>query len=575
MGSSKSLASRSPLLVCAVAVALVAMTLAVYLQVHTHVFVAWDDNVLVYENPSLHLGLSWEGLRWALTANYVGTWIPLTCLSMLADAEFHGPTPAGTLLTNVALHAIGVLILFAAFLRMTGALGASAAVAAVFAVHPLHVESVAWASMRRDVLSGSFFALTLLLYARYAERRSAARYASVLAAATLGLLSKPTLVTIPFVLLLLDLWPLGRLWSEQPAVSRRARARSREVPQVRKLDRGRLRGAVAEKLPLLALVGAFSAVAFSMQAGADAIENLPLGMRSANALLSAASYVGKALWPAGLAPFYPRPWVTPAAWKVVAAGACLAAVSALVTLEWRRRPYLFVGWFWYLGMLVPVIGLVPLGSLSMADRYMYLPMIGLSLIPIFGFRELARSRRVLRAALAVLAVAALSALAFVAYRQVGYWRDSDALFSRALAVTENNQMITNNFGVVRMQEGRTVEAVALFRESVRIQPTCVALNNLAWTIATHSELYERPEVAAEALGAARFAAARCGNRDPRTLDTLAVAQAAAGRTDQAAATAERALEVANAAGDAELANEILARLVLFRAGRTYVEDSPR
>ena len=557
----------------ATAAILVAATLAVYAQVRSHAFVAYDDNVSVYENANLQLGLGWDGLRWALTANYVGNWIPLTCLSMLADAELHGPTPAGTLLTNVALHAAGAVMLFAAFLRMTGALGASAAVAAVFALHPLHVESVAWASMRKDVLSGLFFASVLLLYSSYAERRSRARYASVVAATALGLCSKPTLVTIPFVLLLLDFWPLGRLWSELPADSRRARGRSRGAPRARVLDRGRVRAAVWEKLPLLALAAGASVVAILTQSGVDAVESrLTFGARSANALVSAAAYVGKALWPVGLAPFYPYPETGTAAWKAIAAGAFLAAMSALAAREWRRRPYLLVGWLWNLGMLVPVVGLVQVGSQAMADRYTYLPLIGLSLIPIFGLRELAGRGRAPRAALAVLACAALAALAFVAHRQVGYWRDSEALFSRALAVTKSNPVMTYNLGVLRMREGRTAEAIALLREAVRINPGYeAALNNLAWTIATHPELHDRPAGAAEALAAAQRAAALRANREPRTLDTLAVAQAAAGRMDEAAATAERALALATAAGDAKLAAQISARLALFRARRAYVE----
>ncbi len=572
MHSSKTLSSHTALLAWLVAAGLVAATLVVYAQVGTHAFVAWDDNVSVYENPNLGLGLSWEGLRWALTANYVGNWVPLTCLSMLADAELHGPSPAGTLLTNVALHVLGVLTLFAAFLRMTGARWASAAVAAIFALHPLHVESVAWASMRKDVLSGFFFALTLLLYARYAQRRSIARYASVLLATTLGLCAKPTLVTLPFVLLLLDFWPLGRLWSELPAVSRRSRRPTRDAPRARTLDRNRLRVAGLEKTPLLALAAAFSAMTIRMQGGADAIESLPFSVRAANALVAAVAYVGKAIWPADLAAFYPYPRVVPAAWEVSAAGAALAAMTVLATLQWRRRPYVIVGWLWYLGMLVPVIGLVQVGSQAMADRYMYLPLIGLSLIPIFGLRELAWSGRAPRADLTAVACAALAALSFVAHRQVGYWRDSEALFSRALAVTEDNHMMAYNLAVLRLQEGRTDEAVTLLRKAVRIQPSWeMALDGLAWTLVTNPELQDRPAAAAEALAAARRAVARRGNSDPGTLETLAVAQAAAGRMDEALATAERALTLANAAGDTKRAERIAARLALLRDRRAELE----
>ncbi len=554
--------SRRPaLLPVLLGAAVVLATCAVYAQVRHHGFVHYDDDLVIFANPHLRLGFGGEGIRWALTTDYVANWMPLTWLSLLADYAWHGVDPAGYLLENVALHVAATVLLLAAFVRMTRAPFASASVAAVFALHPLHVESVAWAAMRKDPLSGLAFAATLLLYARYAARPSPGRYAATLVAFVLGLLSKAMLVTLPGVLLLLDLWPLGRLWRGDG---------------VRRLDPARVRRAVLEKLPLLVLAAAASALTYAAQSGVATVsfDRLPLGVRIENALVSTVVYAGAALWPAGLAAFYPHPGDGLPAWQAALAALVLAGITGVALREWRRRPYLVVGWLWYLGMLVPVIGLVQVGSQARADRYTYLPLVGLSLLPIFGLRELAGRFAIVRRALPAAALVALGALAALAHRQVSYWRDSDALFTRALDVTRDNHVMSFNLGLLRAQQGRELEGVALYREAVRIRPDYgEAWNNLAWTLATHPELPGGGARAAEALAAAERAVALAA--DASTLDTLAAAQAAAGRFAEATATAERAVALARARGDEALARDVTTRLQLYRTDRAFVEGAGR
>ncbi len=432
------------------AVALVVLVLAVYAPVRSHDFVNYDDPIYVVDNQNLRDGPTPAAVWRAFREPYETNWIPLTWISLQIDHALHGTQAPGYLLANVAMHALSTLLLFAAFARATRAPFASAFVAAVFAVHPLHVESVAWVSERKDALSGVFFTAALWLHVRYAEAPGALRYLAVLAAGALGLLAKPMLVILPFVLLLLDFWPLRRLGNP---VSPRALGR-----------------AALEKLPLLAMAAAVAVVTFAVQRDAGAMHHadmLPFGVRVQNALISWVWYLEKAFWPTGLAVFYPHPARGVPTGAAVLAALLLAAITAAAVRSARTRPYFAMGWLWYLGSLVPVIGLVQVGMQARADRYSYLPLIGISLAVAFGARDLLAARR--RTA-AVLGGAAVAALAAVAHAQVDTWRDGLSLFERAAAVTRDNFFAHHGLGAEYLERGRLALARAHYAEAARIQP---------------------------------------------------------------------------------------------------------
>ena len=441
------------------------LTLSVYLPVLRHDFVNFDDNVYVTNSPHVQAGLTWDNLLWAWQANVGSNWHPLTLLSHMLDCQLYGLNPKGHHLTSLLLHLAGVWVLFEVLRRMTGAPWRSAAVAALFAVHPLHVESVAWIAERKDVLSGLFFGLTLGAWLRWTRRPTSGRYAVVLLAFALGLLAKPMLVTLPCVLLLLDVWPLGRLplgaeisWGEARAA----------LPRL-----------LLEKLPLFALAAAACAVTlFSQQGSLAQLAAVPLGRRLGNALISYAVYLGKTFWPAKLAVFYPLPYGIPP-WQAIAAAALLAAITALALWRVRRSPWLAVGWLWFVGMLVPVIGLVQVGRQAMADRYTYLPSIGLFLALVWGTPEtpetpeITARARLPRAALPAAGAVALAALAVAARAQVDVWQDSTSLFRHAIAVTDGNYLAHLNLGVGLSHQGRTAEALAEYRRALALQPNMV------------------------------------------------------------------------------------------------------
>jgi tetratricopeptide (TPR) repeat protein len=435
-----------------VAFALALATVAVYLPVFQNELVDYDDDYYISQNPNLKLGLGAEGLKWAFTESYGANWYPLTWLSLMIDFELFGMSAAAFHGVNLALHVASALLLFGVFLRMTGALGASAFVSAIFALHPTHVESVAWAAERKDVLSALFWMLTLWAYARYGAKPAPRRIALVSLFLALGLMSKPMLVTLPFVLLLLDAWPLGRLG---------------KVPLSR---------LVLEKAPLFALVAISSVVTFIVQRAEGAVAPLQaysLGTRAANALVAYAAYVGKAFWPSRLSPYYPHPGDGLPLWH---AGAALAALAALTVLTLalargnERLRFLPVGWLWYLGTLVPVIGLVQVGQQAMADRYTYLPYIGLSIIVAFGFSEIAKRFEVPRPTLAAAGALSLVALAAVASAQVRVWRDSVTLFEHALRVTAENPLAHINLGVAYLNRGRLEDAERELEAAIRLHP---------------------------------------------------------------------------------------------------------
>lgn len=526
---------------------------AVYAQVNGHGFVRYDDAEAISANPGLRLGLSLRGLAWAFQTTLVANWIPLTVVSLLADSQLHGLEPRWMLLENAALHALASVLLFHVFWRMTGAVWKSAAVAAIFAVHPLHVESVAWAAMRKDSLSGVFFALALLAHVRFSERPGRGRQAAVAAACAAGLLSKPTLVTLPFVLLLIDYWPLGRLTAPGGGI-----------------DAARLRRAIAEKLPLFglaALASVASVLAQSASGATVAAGAFPLDARAVNALASIADYLRTSVWPSGLAAFYPAPLGELPVTKAAAGLAVLAAVTALGALEHRRRPWLLVGWLWFLGMLVPVLGLVQVGSQARADRYMYLPLIGLSILPVWAAAELAHAKPRLRRAIAALAAVSIAALACVSLRQVGFWRDGVVLFERVLAVTRDNPVARAQLAASLEEQGRFDEAAEQLRAALRLEPGLVpAMNNLAWLLATHPTVPEaEPD---ESLRLAARAVDASGSLAPEPLLTLSVALARKGRFLEAAEAATRASALARAGGNEPLARTIDSRIARYRAGRS-------
>jgi hypothetical protein len=362
---------------------LVVATLATYGDLRNHQFINYDDNVYVTDNPTVQGGLTLTGLVWAFTTLHSGLWIPLTWLSFMVDSQLFGLHPGGFFLTNLFFHIANALLLFWWLLRTTRAPGRSFLAAALFALHPLHVESVAWATERKDVLSTFFWLLTMWAYVWYAERPRLGRYVLILVCFSLGLMAKPMLVTLPFALLLLDYWPLGRLSLKGPAA---AAASPKPGPGVT------IKRLVWEKSPLLVISALSSVVTFSVQKEAGAISTLhtlPIPNRLANAMVACVSYLGKMFWPAHLAVLYPLPGHNPPIWQAPAAGLALAVLSLLALRQARRHPYLLVGWLWYLGTLLPVIGLVQVGVQAMADRYTYVPSIGLFIAVVWGMADLA------------------------------------------------------------------------------------------------------------------------------------------------------------------------------------------
>ena len=442
-------------------------------------FVNFDDTAYVYQNAHVRKGLTWQNFGWAFSHFYQCNWHPLTWLSHMADYQMFGLLwPGGHHLTAVLLHSATVLLLFLVLLRMTGQRWPSAGVAALFAVHPLHVESVAWVAERKDVLSAFFFVLTLAAYVGYVRRPfSVVRYLLVVLCFALGLLAKPMLVTLPFVLLLLDYWPLRRLGINPPE-----RSAAEDMPSA-----ASFRQVVLEKIPLLLMAIASCVVTWLAQRGAiKPLDRFPLADRVANALVSYGAYLIQVIWPTGLAAQYPYIEDQPA-WAVAASLVLLAAISA-TAIAWRRRfPYLLVGWLWYLGMLIPVIGLVQVGDQARADRYMYLPMIGPALALAWGITEFARTT-VRRRVCGIASAAALAALTFAAWRQADYWHDSEALWTRALSCTRGNWLALNNLGSLCMKTDRLDQAIAYFEAALDVRPNlALTQNNLGLARAAQND----------------------------------------------------------------------------------------
>lgn len=458
-------AARRPVWVVLV---LVAVTAAVYHPVAGFDFVNFDDPIWVSENPVMERGLSWEGVRWSFTrgtqrANY---WVPMTWLSLFLDRAVYGMAPGGYHFTNLLLHLAAAALLFSVLRRLSGDLWPSALVAALFALHPLHVESVAWITERKDVLSGFFWMLCMGVYGWYGRSPGPARYGVLCGVFLLGLMAKPMLVTLPLVLVLLDYWPLGR-WGRREPITGSFFGRP-----------------LVEKIPMFAAVAIIAAMTWITQAQGGAVKPLTevsLGVRLANTLIAYAWYPVKMLWPARLAAIYPYPHA-PSLWAAGGSGLCLAAVTALV-IRWRRRvPFAAVGWLWYLVTLAPVSGLVVIGPHAVADRYSYIPLIGLFVLLAWAANGLAgrwrrRGRSGATGALALGLVLWLLVLAGLAHRQVGFWRDGVTLFTRALAVTPDAYLAHNNLGYALADAGRSAEAMTHFHRALELNPDGAEAHN--------------------------------------------------------------------------------------------------
>src|SRR5438094_8510618 len=445
---------RSRSITIVIYLCLAGISLAVFSQTIRYDFVNFDDDIYVYNAPAIQAGLTIKGIALAFTSPHARNWHPLATISHMLDCQLYGLKAGGHHATNIVLHIIAVLLLFRVLRQMTGAVWKSVVVAALFAVHPLQVESVAWVSERKDVLSAVFFLLMLDAYVRYARAASITRYLAVAVLFAAGLMSKPMLVSAPVVLLLLDYWPLRRF--EQPS-STKEKAKILQSDHQRRV----IRRLFLEKIPLLVLSAASCVITFVVQKRATgAIPPLPFPWRLQNAFASYVIYVWKTLWPTRLAVFYPHPDNTLAIWEVILAIGFLLAVTVAAIVFRRERPYLFTGWFWYLGMLVPVIGLVQVGEQAYADRYTYLPHIGLFLVLAWSVADLSARCRLRRRFAAAVAVTVIIAFASCALMQTTYWRDSETLWTHTLAVTSNNDIAHNNLGYLCVERGEQSKAIS-------------------------------------------------------------------------------------------------------------------
>ena len=501
---------------------------AVFGQAVGFKFLDYDDPEYLDETPQVTDGLSLSGVLWAFTHVHAVNWHPLTTISHMADCQIYGFDDAGAWghhLGNVLLHAATTVLLFLVLRKMTGALWTSALATALFAVHPLRAESVAWVAERKDVLSGLFFVLTLWAYAFYVARPASwTRYALVALTFSLGLMAKPMLVTVPFVLLLLDYWPLGRI--PLPGAARNGPAA--------KIS---LRRAVLEKVPLLVLSAASSLATMIAQGTAVIpLGELPMAQRLANVPLAYVAYVKQTFYPASLWCLYLHPFEEFWIWKAAVATALLLAATA-AAFAWRRNhPWLLVGWLWFLGMLVPVIGIVQVGTQSMADRYTYLPQIGIAVIVAWTAAELAAQSHWAKPVVATAAVLAIAVLASCGWRQVGFWQDDERLWTHALDCDGNNPFVHNNFGNVLLKRRRLDDAIGHYREALRINPRFpLATYNLGHALRVKGEREEGLRYTRKAI--------ELDPRCQRALNDLGTALDEDGKLDDAVACYRQALQV--------------------------------
>ncbi len=625
---SKSTALHRPKnlrrVIACICICLFVLTWVVFGQTVRYDFVNYDDPRYVYQNTRITSGISVGNVIWAFSHIHSENWHPLTTITHMLDCQLHGLNAGWHHFTNVLLHSFAVVLLFVALERMTGALWRSAFVSAVFAVHPLHVESVAWIAERKDVLSAFFFMLTLLAYLHYTRAPSIGRYLTVAVGVALGLMSKPMLVTLPFVLLLLDYWPLGRFEIKRTKSGRKALQ------------------LVLEKIPLIALSVVSSIVTFLAQRGAIGwTEQLPVSARLSNAVVSYVIYIRQMFWPANLAVFYPHPEHRLPALEITLALILLVGVTSAAFVLRTKAPYFVTGWLWYLGMLVPVIGLVQVGWQGHADRYTYLPQIGLYIAVTWAVTDFTRSWRFQGVALSVAALMIVTALSWRCWLQTSYWRDSETLFTHALAVTRNNDVAMNNLGIIFLEKGRlddaisnlqaaidvrpenapahdnlakallrkgghAAEAMVHYRKLLEIEPENVearntlgtaliqqgklreaisqwqdalamdpengnAASNLAWVFATCPDDSFRDGTHAVEL--AEKALHISGGKIPMIYKVLAAAYAESGRFADAIETAQRGADLATNQGNPALATELQSNIALYQSGRALRDPS--
>jgi tetratricopeptide (TPR) repeat protein len=487
------------------------ITAGVYWPVAKQGFINFDDPDYVSGNPRVQAGLTLGSVQWAFTSFYASNWHPLTWLSHMLDCQIYGLRPGGHHVTSLLLHVVNSLLLFGLLKRLTGAFWRSALVAALFALHPLHVESVAWVSERKDVLSAFFFMLTLWAYARYAEVQSPKSkvqslnsgvwYVAALVLFALGLMSKPMLVTLPFVLLLLDYWPLGRF-----------QLSTATPPLPAAAQRSTLRRLAVEKIPFFALSALSCVLTFLVQRACGAMTPLaktPFELRVANALVAYARYLGKTFWPAKLAVFYPYSPLSVDSWQVMGAALLLLIATVAIVMAARKQPCLLIGWLWFLGTLVPVIGLVQVGKQALADRYAYLPHIGLFILIVWGAAAIVARLRRPRLISVVAAGLAVTGCGIITSHQLSYWRDTKTLFQHAVAVTSRNFVAYAVVGNALVEEGKLPEAIEQCRKSLEIAPDYPEAHN------TLGNIYGKQGKYDEAIASYRSAATDLSYADPR------------------------------------------------------------
>jgi protein O-mannosyl-transferase len=605
------MSSRTTQLV-AIYLGLAGLVVLVFLQTAHFNFVNYDDGSYVFDNPNIRAGLTWRGIAWAFTHVHSQNWHPLTSISHMIDCQFFGLNAGAHHLVNIGLHTVVALLLFTFLWRSTDAVWASAIITAVFAIHPLRVESVAWISERKDVLSGVFFMLTLLAYARYVRRSTWQRMAVVAVCFAFGLMSKPMLVTTPIVLMLLDYWPFDRF---------------------RKQGLSRL---ILEKVPLIILsLGSCAATLIAQRVAIGTAENLPLAWRINNALVSYVNYLRQMFWPVDLVPFYIHPEWRLATSEIIGAIILLVGITAAVFLLRRKLPFLLVGWFWYVVMLLPVIGIIQVGLQARADRYTYLPQIGVIIAVVWAIRDLTSLWRARAVVLLPTSLAVAGSLSFLSYRQTTYWHDTESLWSytlnrspendvalaglagievvrgqsddaithyrHALALRDGNAAAHSGLALALSRQRKIDEAIEHWQKSLEIQPDNTdarnylgaalagigrtreaieqwqqtlafdpdngnAANNLGWILATSRDATLRD--GAKAVAYAKRAINVPGGDNPLVYRTLAAAYAENGQFGEAISAAEHAKQLAQAAANSALVSELDRCIELFRRQRT-------